>query len=140
MDYGHTPKTSETPDDNLNLENWNAVSHQPFSSSRTPVENPFAAHPLPAPPAPLGQIIPMEPPQTSPEPLTSEALGGIPREQIRAENDHIGAKTLEALEATEAKLDQTGDLANFYDQIRGLGDTYRENSFGAKPHEGEGES
>ena len=142
-----TPESLDTPANNLNLENWGAVSDQAPALHREPIVGPTseqspihpldhsAVHeeaspsdPLPMPgdpPSALGEIVPLSAAPTS-------AVAMPTADAIRADGDRISNATLEAIDTARAALSQTGDLGAFYDQIRDLGRTYRHNSFGVE--------
>ena len=145
MDYGHTPanidadKTtplgSEAPEQNLNSENWNSVSEQPFVESKETIER--AMEPKMPQPTPahdngaLGQITDLEPPSPVQMPISAT----INRATIHTENDHLTDAAIREVDSAIERLSQTGDLATFYEEARDLTEANLGNSY--NHHQGE---
>ena len=126
MDYGE--KNSETrfndPRDNLNLENW-APERDPKSLGGQAIfsnaESPRSAEVTPAvtkmPESDLGQIVDLAPTPEIPaaNPVTNPARNLQPIVGSRFSD----AVTTEISRA-ENELTQTGNISNFYDEIRDM--------------------
>ena len=87
-----------------------------------PTPNHFDTHSSPA----LGQITAIS------SPTITDTLPGYHPENIRTAGDHLEKSALAEINAATDKLNQTGNLSDFYDEIRNMTEVNLNNSFNRK--------
>lgn len=86
----------------------------------------------------LGQILPTEPeleiPNTLTPPTAQAAKTAFDYQSIREEkgSDHISKNAIAEIDWLEQKLNQDGNIADFYESARDLTGAYLDNSFDRK--------
>lgn len=137
---GNAPVSENISKDNLDLTNnstsWNIETRHTTEhhgelggrAIRSAELQPFQTQEsLPA----LGEIIDTEPVRQSSPSAQIEQSSYIPTEII-TEGDHISAKTVNQVENELNRLSQTGNIADFYDDIRNMMEANLENSYHRK--------
>ena len=120
MDYGE--KLQLDNPSGSNLENWTpdrdvkSIGNKVIFSGET---EPNIVPPTP----PLGEIISEEP--TLPTAEVSDSKLPFPLASIHPKGQEVSSETLDVLKASETKLSQTGDISNFYNEIRAAADEYQ---------------
>lgn len=113
----------------------NTVGNFPGTSGNENTEEPpvVDSQPpeTPANPDELGQITPI----STPAPTLSSENKSFNSSNIRTTGDHLEKSTIPEIDSAISELNQTGNLNNFYDEIRGEGsmlDANLRNSFNRK--------
>lgn len=154
MDNGHHNAIFSSPDvdDNLNEENWqrsleisapagmptpeqiiasgeNAEKNELSTPENTNTPNaPAPENPIPLEnPQPFGQITPISGPQ--PQSANPKTYNPV---DIKTTGDRLEKSTIPVIDNAISELNQTGNLSNFYDEIRGMTEVNLNNSFNRK--------
>ena len=88
-------------------------------------------------PHPFGEVVNLDTPpaQPTPAPETSEvtpAPANLNHQAIRTTGDHLSEATVTEIDTLTNKLNQDGDMASFYDNIRDAMESNLDNSYNRK--------
>lgn len=95
--------------------------------SSTENSNAMAYDNLPMPP--MGEIVPIEAPAQS---ESSDRAASFNRTTILTVDGHLTGAAIDEIHRAESELSQTGNIANFYDEIRSMMEGNLENSYHRK--------
>ncbi len=110
--------------DNRNIGN-KAISSNEIAPDAGVTKSPDMA---PGTPGGLGEIVDLNPsimqPAQQPAQDVSAALA-FNEALIRTDGDHIAKSAIKEIDNAKNELNQTGDIFNFYDKARDMGETYK---------------
>lgn len=120
MDYGEK-QHFEDPRDNLNLENWAPERNPRDIGSRAFFSNESETKSQPSDGS-LGQIIDLAPAPLPAQPKTfPDATSEADHDRLKSIiGDRFGSDAVTEIHRAENKLDQTKNISDFYDEIRGM--------------------
>ena len=145
MDYGKTPNFEL---DNFNLDTNEWQNTTPARNPRT-IGNRIISTPENSPfqtPEQLGEVVPSMPPgyeqpgpqqpgpETPPAPLGVEPAIAVPAidEAALKTDDRLDPRAVKVVDEAIHKLNQDGNIADFYDTARNMMETNLENSYNRK--------